>query len=121
VGSEERRPADFLTRLPLRKIAHRVKGAPGSGFPQPPSAMPHKNGTAMPQMETLKAARRERRKIERSVSMPVSSSKSKMPSCATASSMAFWAGSPETAGAAGQARSGQAPRDREGCRQLAGP
>jgi uncharacterized protein YjbJ (UPF0337 family) len=30
MGSEERRPADFLTGLPLRKIAQRVNGRPAA-------------------------------------------------------------------------------------------
>ena len=47
---------------------------------------------AMPAIETLNAARRERRTTDRSVSMPVSSSSSKMPSCATASIIAFCSG-----------------------------
>ena len=46
----------------------------------------------IPANDTLNAAPRERRTTARSVSIPVSKSSSKMPSCATASIIAFWSG-----------------------------
>ena len=57
-----------------------------------PTSTPHRNGTTIPAIDTLNAARRERRNTERSASMPVTSSNSKMPSCATASVMARCSG-----------------------------
>ena len=66
---------------------------PGSGSSvsgsSSPRAKPHRNGKAMPQMEMLNAARRVLRTTDRSVSIPVSNNRSRMPSCATASSIAF--------------------------------
>ena len=43
----------------------------------------------MPAIETLKAVRRQPRMTDKSVSMPVSNSSSRMPNCETASSIAF--------------------------------
>ena len=54
-----------------------------------PSATPHRNGTTMPAMEAENEARPLSRTSLRSVSMPVSSSSTRMPNCATASSIAF--------------------------------
>ena len=57
-----------------------------------PKRMPQRNGTAIPAIDTLTAALRERRTTDRSVSIPVSRSSSRIPSCATASIIAFWSG-----------------------------
>jgi hypothetical protein len=54
-----------------------------------PSVKPQTKGTAMPATETLKAARRTFFTSPRSVSMPVRSSSIRMPSCETASIIAF--------------------------------
>ncbi len=54
-----------------------------------PSAKPQMNGTATPVAETVIAARPTRFTSRRSVSMPVSSSSIRMPSCDTASIMLF--------------------------------
>jgi hypothetical protein len=54
-----------------------------------PSTKPHTKGTQMPVSDTLNAIRRNFRTIDKSVSMPVSSSSIKIPSCATASIIAF--------------------------------
>ena len=48
----------------------------------------------MPLTEMLMAGRRACRNTDRSVSIPVSNSNRNIPSWATASSMAFWAGAP---------------------------
>jgi hypothetical protein len=57
-----------------------------------PRRTPQKKGTAIPAIDTLNAVLRERRTTDRSVSIPVSRSSSKIPSCATASVIAFWSG-----------------------------
>ena len=76
---------------PRNKVV--ISRLPGSGSivsgNSSPIAKPHTNGKAMPQMEMLNAARRVRLTTDRSVSIPVSSSRSKTPSCATASIIAF--------------------------------
>ena len=56
------------------------------------AAIPHRNGTLMPAIETLNAVLPVRRTSDRSVSMPVSSSSIRMPSCETASIIAFCSG-----------------------------
>ena len=56
-----------------------------------PSAKPQMNGSTTPAAATVIAARPTRRTSRRSVSMPVSSSNIRMPSCETASSMLFCA------------------------------
>lgn len=76
---------------PRNKVV--IKRLPGSGNivsgSHSPSAKPQMNGKTMPQSEMLNAARRERRTTDRSVSIPVSNSSSNIPSCATASIIAF--------------------------------
>ena len=54
-----------------------------------PSAKPQMKGSATPAAATAIAERPTRRTSRRSVSMPVSSSRRRMPSCETASSMPF--------------------------------
>jgi len=55
-----------------------------------PSATPQANGTAMPARDTLAAVLPARRTRDRSVSMPVSNSSIRMPSCDTAPIIAAW-------------------------------
>ena len=71
-----------------------------------PSAKPQTNGTAMPAAATVTAARPTRFTSCRSVSIPVSSSSIRMPSCDTASIMLFCSGVPGNSAccAAGQIR-----------------
>jgi hypothetical protein len=61
-----------------------------------PSARPEMNGKTMPQTEMLNAAWRERLTTDRSVSVPVSSSRSKMPSAPPRRSSPFTRRSTET-------------------------
>ena len=82
-----------------------------------PSAKPQTNGSATPAAATVTAARPTRFTSCRSVSMPVSSSSIKMPSCDTALIMLFCSGVPGTTRAARRARSGRAPTVRAKARR----
>ena len=84
-----------------------ASGRSDSGISSP-SARPQANGTATPVSEMLMAARPTFCTSLRSVSIPVSSSSSRMPNCDMASIIAFWSGD---AGKIACCRSGQrAPR-----------
>ena len=82
IDSAVARKSVVISRLP-------GSGSTASGSSSP-SPKPNRNGMATPQIEVLNAARRELRTTDRSVSIPVSRSRSKMPNCATASIIAFW-------------------------------
>ncbi len=73
-----------------------ISRLPGSGSTEsgsiPPSATPQVNGMRMPMRDANTAARPVWRTSLRSVSMPVSSSRRRMPNCATASIIAFCSG-----------------------------
>ena len=87
-----------------------------------PSATPQANGTAMPVSEMLIAARPTRCTSLRSVSMPVSSSSSRMPNCEIASIIAFWpwSGGNSACCSVGPERA-RAPTARAGGRRAACP
>ena len=73
-----------------------IRRLPGSGSMDSginsPRATPHTKGTTMPMSEAKAAARPVWRTSLRSVSMPVSSSRSRTPNCETASIIAFCSG-----------------------------
>ena len=87
-----------------------------------PSVKPQAKGTATPVTEMLSAALPTLRTSLRSVSIPVSSSSSRMPNCEMPSSIAFCSGSARKEGVLQRrATALRAPKVQAGCRRAACP
>ena len=88
--SEEIESAVPRNSAATRRLPASGSRASGSSMP---TAKPRTNGTAMPLSDTLSACVRSRQASPRSVSMPASSSRNRMPSCEMPLIMACCSGS----------------------------